>query len=113
VIFIHEISDLHPLVIRFADRVVAAGMTVFLPVLFGEPVRPVTSGLLHSADLLRGPVLAPAQPDQARGSLRMSLQFCLVGVTLREPHDANVAPRASVPGQILGASASATKKDCP
>jgi len=32
------------LVIRFADRVVAAGMTVFLPVLFGEPGRPVTSG---------------------------------------------------------------------
>ena len=44
VIVIHEIPGLHPLVIRFADRVVAAGMTVFLPVLFGEPGRPVTSG---------------------------------------------------------------------
>ena len=30
--------------IRFANRIVAAGMTVFLPVLFGEPGRPVTSG---------------------------------------------------------------------
>jgi dienelactone hydrolase len=44
VIVIHEVPGLHPLVIRFADRVVAAGMTVFLPVLFGEPGRPVTSG---------------------------------------------------------------------
>jgi len=43
VIVIHEIPGLHPLVIRFADRIVAAGMTVFLPVLFGEPGRPVSS----------------------------------------------------------------------
>jgi dienelactone hydrolase len=42
VIIIHEIPGLHPLVIRFADRVAAAGMTVFLPSLFGEPGRPVT-----------------------------------------------------------------------
>src|SRR5271169_1514873 len=44
VIVIHEIPGLHPLVIRFADRVAQAGMTVFLPVLFGEPGRPVTAG---------------------------------------------------------------------
>ena len=37
VIIIHEIPGLHPLVVRFADRVAAAGMTVFLPSLFGEP----------------------------------------------------------------------------
>jgi dienelactone hydrolase len=42
VIVIHEIPGLHPLVIRFADRVAAAGMTVFLPSLFGEPGRPVS-----------------------------------------------------------------------
>ena len=42
VIVIHENPGLHPLVIRFADRIVAAGMTAFLPVLFGEPGRPVT-----------------------------------------------------------------------
>jgi dienelactone hydrolase len=42
VIIIHEIPGLHPQVIRFADRVAAAGMTVFLPSLFGEPGRPVT-----------------------------------------------------------------------
>lgn len=42
VIIIHEIPGLHPLVIRFANRVAAAGMTVFLPVLFGEPGRPVS-----------------------------------------------------------------------
>jgi len=44
VIIIHEIPGLHPLVIRFADRVAAAGMTVFLPSLFGEPGRPVSVG---------------------------------------------------------------------
>ena len=44
VIVVHEIPGLHPLMIRFADRIVAAGMTVFLPVLFGQPGRPVTSG---------------------------------------------------------------------
>lgn len=42
VIVMHEIPGLHPLVIRFADRVAAAGMTVFLPTLFGDPGRPVT-----------------------------------------------------------------------
>src|SRR5215469_6862718 len=44
VIVIHEMPGLHPLVIRFADRIAAAGMTVFLPVLFGEAGRPVSSG---------------------------------------------------------------------
>jgi dienelactone hydrolase len=44
VIVIHEIPGLHPLVVRFADRVAAAGMTVFLPSLFGEAGRPVTMG---------------------------------------------------------------------
>jgi dienelactone hydrolase len=44
VIIIHEMPGLHPLVIRFADRVAAAGMTVFLPSLFGEPGRPVSTG---------------------------------------------------------------------
>jgi dienelactone hydrolase len=44
VIIIHEMPGLHPLVVRFADRVAEAGMTVFLPNLFGEPGRPVTIG---------------------------------------------------------------------
>jgi dienelactone hydrolase len=44
VIVIHEMPGLHPLVIRFADRVAAAGMTVFLPSLFGTPGKPVTMG---------------------------------------------------------------------
>src|SRR3954466_12851742 len=42
VIVIHEMPGLHPLVLRFASRVAAAGMTVFCPVLFGEPGRPVS-----------------------------------------------------------------------
>ena len=44
VIVIHEMPGLHPLVVRFADRVAAAGMTVFCPSLFGEPGRPVDRG---------------------------------------------------------------------
>lgn len=42
VIVIHEMPGLHPDVIRFADRVAEAGMTVFCPVLFGVPGRPAT-----------------------------------------------------------------------
>jgi len=44
VIIIHEMPGLHPLVVRFGDRVAQAGMTVFLPSLFGEPGRPVSPG---------------------------------------------------------------------
>jgi dienelactone hydrolase len=51
VIVIHEIPGLHPLVIRFADRVADAGMTVFLPSLFGEPGRPVTTGYMFGTIL--------------------------------------------------------------
>src|SRR5678816_4673065 len=42
VIIIHVIPGLHPLVVAFADRVAAAGMTVFLPSLFGTPGKPVS-----------------------------------------------------------------------
>jgi dienelactone hydrolase len=42
VIIIHEIPGLHPLVVRFADHVADAGMTVYLPSLFGEAGRKPT-----------------------------------------------------------------------
>jgi dienelactone hydrolase len=44
VIVIHEMPGLHPLVIRFADRVAAASMNVFLPDLFGNAGRDATPG---------------------------------------------------------------------
>lgn len=44
VIIIHEIPGLHPQVVAFADRVAAAGMTVFMPSLFGEPGKPMSAG---------------------------------------------------------------------
>ena len=44
VIVIHEMPGLHPLVVRFADHVAEAGMTVFLPVLFGKPGKEVSTG---------------------------------------------------------------------
>ena len=42
VIVIHEIPGLHPLVVRFADHVAEAGMTVFCPSLFGTPGKPIS-----------------------------------------------------------------------
>jgi len=42
VIVIHEIPGLHPQVVRFADHVAAAGMTVFMPSLFGKPGKEVS-----------------------------------------------------------------------
>ena len=42
VIVIHELPGLHPQVFDFADRLVDAGMTVFLPSLFGTPGKPAT-----------------------------------------------------------------------
>ena len=44
VIVIHEIPGMHPDVLRFADRVAAAGMTTYLPSLFGEPGRVFSPG---------------------------------------------------------------------
>lgn len=51
VIVIHEMPGLHPVVLRFADRVAAAGMTVFCPSLFGEPGRPVGVGYTSASVL--------------------------------------------------------------
>lgn len=53
VIVIHEMPGLHPLVVRFADRVAQAGMTVFLPSLFGEPGREVSNGYA-AKEMLKG-----------------------------------------------------------
>lgn len=44
VIVMHEIPNLHPGVIAFGRRVMAAGFTVHMPSLFGEPGAPVTVG---------------------------------------------------------------------
>jgi dienelactone hydrolase len=42
VIVMHEVPNLHPGVIAFGRRVIAAGFTVYLPSLFGEPGAEVT-----------------------------------------------------------------------
>jgi dienelactone hydrolase len=44
VIVMHDMPGLSPLVVRFADHVVEAGMTAFLPSLFGQPGKPSSSG---------------------------------------------------------------------
>ncbi|HKV40643.1 MAG TPA: dienelactone hydrolase family protein [Blastocatellia bacterium] len=43
VVVIHEVPGITPEVARFADRVAAAGLTVFLPCLFGTPGRPAST----------------------------------------------------------------------
>ena len=43
VVIIHEIPGMTPDVIAFADEVVAAGHTVVMPHLFGEPAAPASS----------------------------------------------------------------------
>jgi len=52
VIIMHEIPGLHPRVVRYADHVAAAGFTVFLPILFGEPGREVSDGYVIREILL-------------------------------------------------------------
>jgi dienelactone hydrolase len=44
VIVIHEIPGLYPLVVDFGRRLIAAGMTVYFPSLFGEPGRELSTG---------------------------------------------------------------------
>ncbi len=44
VTIIRGMPGLHPLVVRFADHVAAAGMSAYLPNLFGEPGKPVSIG---------------------------------------------------------------------
>lgn len=46
VIVIHEIPGLHPGVVAFGRRLIAAGMTVYFPSLFGEPGRDVSTGYM-------------------------------------------------------------------
>jgi dienelactone hydrolase len=42
VIVIHEVPGITPQVAAFANRVADAGFTVYLPHLFGEPMKPVS-----------------------------------------------------------------------
>jgi dienelactone hydrolase len=44
VIVIHEIPGLHPDMLAFAQRLLAAGYTVYLPSLFGRPGKPASTG---------------------------------------------------------------------
>jgi len=49
VIVIHEIPGLHPGVVNFGRRVIAAGMTAYFPSLFGDPGREVGAGYVVGA----------------------------------------------------------------
>ena len=49
VLVIHEIPGITPAVARFADEVVAAGFTVVMPSLVGQPGKPVSPGYIASS----------------------------------------------------------------
>jgi dienelactone hydrolase len=49
VLVIHEIPGITPPVERYARRVADAGFTVFMPQLFGTPMRPLSAGSIASA----------------------------------------------------------------
>jgi dienelactone hydrolase len=51
VVLLHEVPGLHPGVLRFANALCAAGMSVFLPSLFGEPGKKMTAGYVASSML--------------------------------------------------------------
>jgi dienelactone hydrolase len=46
VIVIHEIPGIHPGMVTFAQRLLQAGYTVYLPSLFGRPGQPFGAGPL-------------------------------------------------------------------
>ena len=52
VIVMHEMPNLHPLMVRFADDIVAAGMTVYMPSLFGRDGR-VPSKLYVAGQMIK------------------------------------------------------------
>lgn len=43
-VVVHELPGIHPGVVEFGRRLVAAGYTVYLPSLFGRPGQPLTAG---------------------------------------------------------------------
>ena len=47
VIVIHEMPGLHPGVVEFAQRLIVAGYTVFLPSLFGRPGEPFSNAAIR------------------------------------------------------------------
>jgi dienelactone hydrolase len=48
VIVIHEVPGITPQVAAFANRVADAGFTVYMPHLFGDPMKPVSMGYVLS-----------------------------------------------------------------
>jgi dienelactone hydrolase len=44
VVVVHEVPGIHPGVLDFARRLIAAGYRVYLPSLFGRPGAPPTTG---------------------------------------------------------------------
>jgi dienelactone hydrolase len=70
VIIIHEIPGIHPGMITFAQRLLEAGYTVYMPSLFGRPGEPFGAGPLLRSVLRvcvsREFALWPTGPAQSR-----------------------------------------------
>ena len=65
VIVIHEIPGIHPGMVSFAQRLLQAGYTGYLPSLFGRLGQPVSTGaVLRSILQVCGPrIRDPGRPD--------------------------------------------------
>ena len=50
VVVMHEIPGIHPGVMSFAGRVADAGFSVAMPLMFGTPGKPVSTGYILAAD---------------------------------------------------------------
>ncbi len=71
VVIMHEIPGIIPEVRAFAERVVEAGFTVFLPDLLGEPDRPFSNGYL-----LRSSISACVRREFALFAAKRSSPIC-------------------------------------
>jgi len=73
VIVIHEIPGIHPGMITFAQQLLQAGYTVYLPSLFGRPGQPASTGAVLRSILrvcvCEPRVRDPGRPDQPGGEL--------------------------------------------
>ncbi|MEJ3748210.1 hypothetical protein WEI85_44285 [Actinomycetes bacterium KLBMP 9797] len=84
VIVIHELPALHPGVVEFAQRLIAAGYTTYLPSLIGRAGEPHTgTAILRTvarACVVRELAVRDAAPDAGRG-----VRECRDRFVVREP----------------------------
>jgi hypothetical protein len=87
IVVMHEIPGIHPGVISFAERLAAAGFSVAMPVMFGVPGRPVSSGYILK-ELVHGGIWRGLRSDRDRLVEGQRLRY-----SARGSLGANASPR--------------------